>query len=80
MRESDRYVKVVSWSEEDGCYVGMAPGLFSGGCHGDDQQAVFAELVQIVEEWIVHFNSRGEPLPPPTSGRIEQLLHLPAAE
>jgi hypothetical protein len=26
------------------CYVGTAPGLFYGGCHGLDEQAVFAEL------------------------------------
>ena len=69
MKESDRYAKIVEWSDEDGCYVGSAPGLFYGGCHGDDEQQVFAELCQIVEETIELFHKDGKPLPPATSGR-----------
>jgi len=30
-KTSDRYVKVVAWSEEDQCYVGRCPGLMLGG-------------------------------------------------
>ncbi len=48
MKESDRYVKLVEWSEEDQCYVGSSPGLMFGGCHGEDQQQVFQELCGIV--------------------------------
>jgi predicted RNase H-like HicB family nuclease len=69
MRDSDRYVKVVEWSEEDGCYVGRCPGLLYGGCHGSDQQAVFAELCEIVEEAIDIYHQDGRPLPPPTAGK-----------
>jgi predicted RNase H-like HicB family nuclease len=69
MKESDRYVKIVEWSEEDGCYVGSSPGLFYGGCHGDDEQQVFAELCQIVEETIELCRKDGKPLPPPTAGQ-----------
>jgi len=58
----------VEWSEEDGCDVGSYPGLFYGGCHGDDQQQVFAELCQIVEETIERIRKDGKPLPPPTVG------------
>ena len=46
------YPKVVEWSEEDQCFVGTCPGLLRGGCHGDDEQAVFAELCEIVRETI----------------------------
>ena len=53
MKESARYVKIVEWSEEDQCFVGSSPGLFFGGCHGNDEQAVFSELCEIVEETIV---------------------------
>lgn len=74
MKDSDRYLKVVAWSDDDGCYVGTAPGLFYGGCHGDDERAVFDELVGIVDEWIEQFKSRGEPLPPPTAHRLNDLL------
>ncbi len=69
MKESDRYVKVVEWSEEDGCYVGSAPGLFYGGCHGDDEQQVFAELCRIVDETIQLYHDDGKALPPATSSR-----------
>lgn len=69
MKDSARYVKIVEWSEEDGCYVGSSPGLLYGGCHGDDEQQVFRELCQIVEETIALYRQQGKPLPPPTSGR-----------
>jgi predicted RNase H-like HicB family nuclease len=69
MKESSRYVKIVEWSEEDQCYVGSCPGLFFGGCHGDDEQAVFAELCAMVDETIELYRTEGKPLPPPTSGK-----------
>ena len=50
MKDSANYVKIVEWSEEDQCFVGSCPGLFYGGCHGHDEQRVFAELCQLVEE------------------------------
>ena len=70
MKDSARYAKVVEWSEEDQCYVGSAPGLIYGGCHGSDERAVFAELCEIVEEAIELYKKDGKPLPPPTIGRL----------
>ena len=69
MKESARYPKVVEWSEEDQCYVGSAPGLIHGGCHGADEKAVFNELCEIVEEAIELYHKDGKSLPPPTSSR-----------
>lgn len=69
MKQSDRYVKIVEWSDEDQVYVGSAPGLISGGCHGSDERAVFDELCQIVDEAVALYQIDGKPLPPPTSGR-----------
>ncbi len=69
MNASNRYVKIVEWSEEDHCFVGSCPGLFFGGCHGDDEKAVFAELCTIVEETIGLYQQDGKPLPAPTSGK-----------
>ena len=37
MKKSDKYLKIVEWSDEDGCYIGRAPGLMLGGVHGDDE-------------------------------------------
>jgi predicted RNase H-like HicB family nuclease len=69
MKASAKYAKIVEWSDEDQCYVGSAPGLIFGGCHGDDELAVFQELCQIVEETIELYERDGRPLPPTTSGR-----------
>ena len=63
MKPSKVYVKVVVWSNEDGCYVGSAPGLIYGDC----QVAVFAELCDIVEEVVALYEADGKPLPPPAS-------------
>ncbi|MFN0145823.1 MAG: hypothetical protein ACKVT1_04880 [Dehalococcoidia bacterium] len=65
MKPSDAYIKVVGWSNEDGCYVGSAPGLLYGGCHGDDEVAVFAELCDIVEDVVALYEAEGKPLPRP---------------
>src|SRR5204863_8653531 len=69
MQDSARYVKIVEWSDEDHCYVGSAPGLIYGGCHGDNERGVFDELCRIVEDAIALYKADGKPLPPPTSGR-----------
>ena len=69
MKQSDRYVKIVEWSEEDQVYVGSAPGLILGGCHGDDEREVFDELCRIVDEAIALYRTDGKPLPPATAGR-----------
>jgi len=60
MKDSARYVKIVEWSDEDHCY---------GGCHGEDEKAVFDELCRIVEDAIELYRRESRPLPPPTSGR-----------
>ena len=73
MKPSARYAKIVEWSEEEQCYIGRAPGLFHGGCHGEDERAVFSELCDIVDEWVAIFEQDGNPLPPPTIGLIEKL-------
>jgi predicted RNase H-like HicB family nuclease len=69
MKTSARYAKIIEWSEEDGCYVGSAPGLILGGCHGSNEKEVFSELCQIVDEAIELYEQDGKPLPPSTSGR-----------
>jgi len=69
MNKGDKYVKLVEWSEEDGCFIGSCPELFYGGCHGHDAKRVFAELCDIVEETIQLYEQDGKILPPPLSGR-----------
>ncbi len=69
MKDSARYVKIIEWSEEDQCYVGSAPGLIYGGCHGDNERQVFEELCQVVNEAVELYRIDGKPLPPATAGR-----------
>ncbi len=66
MRERDRYLKVVQWSEEDQCYIGTCPGFMLGGVHGDDEVEVYRELCEAVEGWIRIIHEDGDPLPPAT--------------
>ncbi|MBX9681767.1 MAG: hypothetical protein K2X38_23665 [Gemmataceae bacterium] len=67
MKDSARYAKIVEWSEEDQCYIGSAPGLLFGGCHGVDEQKVFEELCRIADETIELYREDGKP--PPTCDR-----------
>ncbi len=69
MKDSAKYAKIVEWSDDDQCYVGSAPGLIYGGCHGEDERQVFSELCEIVEEAIALYQAENRPLPPATSGR-----------
>ena len=69
MKPSDRYLKIVEWSNEDHCYVGTCPGLMLGGIHGDNEAHVYKELCQAVEEWIKIYEEDGEPLPPATASK-----------
>jgi predicted RNase H-like HicB family nuclease len=69
MKESARYLKIVEWSDEDKCFVGQCPGIIGPCCHGDDETHVYAELCQIVDEWIEIMKKDGKPLPLPTVGK-----------
>jgi len=63
-------MKIVEWSDTDQSFIGSCPDLFYGGCHGDDEQAVFAELCAIVEEVVALYKQDGKSLPPPTSWQV----------
>lgn len=83
-----RYLKIVEWSDEDKCFIGLCPGLFYGGCHGADETEVYRELCTIVEEHVAELLARQEALPAATAGkrysgkfvvRIRPELHQKAA-
>ena len=65
--KSDLYKKIVYWSDEDECFIGMCPELMYGGVHGDDPVEVFKELSEAVDEVIEIILSDGKPLPEPKS-------------
>jgi predicted RNase H-like HicB family nuclease len=78
MKDSAKYAKIVEWSDKDQCFIGSCPGLFYGGCHGDNEQEVFAELCKIVEETIALYKQDSKPLPPPTYGKdyVNKMLNM----
>ena len=69
MKASDRYIKLVYWSDEDQCYVGRSPGLFYGGVHGNDESEVFKDLVVAIEDVVETCEKEGMDLPPPTANK-----------
>jgi len=68
-KQSDYYLKIVEWSEKDGCYIGTAPGLIIGGVHGKQESKVFEELCEAVDEAIKLLKKEGRPLPPGTANK-----------
>jgi len=62
-----RYPRIVEWSDEDGCFVGRAPGLFFGGCHGSDETKVYANLRGLAEKHVGELLANREKLPPATA-------------
>src|SRR5256885_8519661 len=68
-KQASRYVKIVEWSDEDGCFIGRCPELFHGGTHGDDEAKVYADLCEIVEEVLGDMEVRKEKLPATLAGQ-----------
>ena len=68
MNASARYIKIVEWSDEDGCFVGSCPGVIGPCCHGGDEE-VYRELCRIVDEWLEIARREDGALPRPTVGR-----------
>ena len=62
MKASDQYHKWVEWSKEDQAYIGKCPDLITG-IHGDDPVRLYAELCEVVEEVVQHFEIKGRTLP-----------------
>lgn len=88
MKKTDKYLKLVQWSEEDGCYVGTCPGLIHDGVHGDNETEVYRELCETVAEAIELYEADGKPLPPATANkeysgrfvlRVDKELHRQVA-
>jgi predicted HicB family RNase H-like nuclease len=69
--QAARYVKYVEWSDEDRCFIGRCPEIFSGAVHGSDEARVYTELCETVEEWIEVLGNDRIPFPDPMSGQKE---------
>ena len=66
MKPEDRYHRFVLGSDADECYIGYCPDLYAGGvCHGDQEEATYGALCEIVRDEIAHRQRKGEKLPEP---------------
>jgi len=61
--EIDRYIKIVSWSDSDNCYIGLCPEVTSVECRGDNEKDVFESLCNIVDETVALHRLLGKNLP-----------------
>lgn len=67
MKPEDRDHRFVHWSDEDPCYIGYCPDLCYGGvCHGEQEEATYAELCSTVRVEISHRLANNEELPKST--------------
>ena len=69
---ADEYEKIVYWSDEDQCFIGLCPELCFGGVHGDDPTEVFKELLEVVDEGVEICEKDGRALPEPKR-RVSQV-------
>lgn len=73
MKKSDLYHKWVEWSDEDGVYIGKCPDLITG-IHGHDPKQLYADLCEVIDEVIVHFEAEGRVLPRPKVRPMQEVL------
>ena len=72
MKKSDQYHKWVEWSAEDQVYLGKCPDVITG-IHGADPVQVYAELCEVVDEVLEHFESSGRVLPMPRTRPMQEV-------
>lgn len=69
MNAADRYLKFVQWSEADKLYVGYCPDLFPWGgvCHGENEEATYHQLAELVREEVEDLTQAKKLLPEPAT-------------
>ncbi len=73
MKRSDQYHKWVEWSDEDETYSGKCPDLITG-IHGDNPKELYADLCEVIEDVIAHFESEGRLLPVPKVRPMQEVV------
>ena len=76
MKQADKYLKFVCWSDDDAAYVGYCPDLFpfGGVCHGVTEEATFSELCDLVREEVEDLLRAGKELPPNTTRAMRDAI------
>lgn len=72
MKLSDRYHKWIEWNDEEQVYLGKCPDVVTG-IHGDDPVQLYADLCEVVEDVLTHFEQQGRPLPIPKTRPMQEV-------
>ena len=75
MKETDQYHKWIEWSEEDQAYIGECPDLVTG-IHGEDPIKLYAELCEVIEDVVRHFEREGRTLPGPRIRLMQEVAYF----
>ena len=67
--KNDKYTYRITWSEEDGEYVGLCAELPSLSWLSQTPEAALNGIRKIVEEVIADMTNNGEPVPEPIASR-----------
>jgi hypothetical protein len=75
MKEQDRYLSFVRWSEDDHLHVGYCPDLFPAGgvCHGATPPEAYRKLCAIIDDTVETARQKGLPLPPPRTRPMREV-------
>ncbi len=65
MLKNDRYTYRVTWSEEDGEYIGSCAEFASKSWLAAESEAAFQGIRQVVADVVADLHRNGEPVPEP---------------
>ena len=76
MKVQDQYLKFFKKEETHALYVGYCLDLLPwvGVCHAKTEADAYKKLCTMVEEVIVELESKGKPLPPPSTRPMREAI------
>ena len=74
---TDHYTYHITWSAEDGEYVGLCHEFPSLSCLEPTADAAFAGIRQVVADVLEDMQTTGETPPPPLAELVDPDIHYP---
>ena len=69
MLKNDHYTYRVTWSEEDGEYVGLCAEFQSLGWLADEPEAALQGIRQLIDNVVADLHASNEPVPEPLASK-----------